>query len=79
MWKKLYSWFELLGYSRAAHQLALLGYYKEAKELMLQHAKAKQTIKELSALSDRELNDIGIARGEIHSIAFGQSDNLRAA
>jgi uncharacterized protein YjiS (DUF1127 family) len=46
---------------------------------MLQHAKAKQTIKELSALSDRELNDIGIARGEIHSIAFGQSDNLRTA
>jgi len=30
---------------------------------------ARQTIKELSALSDKELNDIGIARGEIWSIA----------
>ena len=30
---------------------------------------AKRTIKELSALSDRELNDLGISRGEIRWLA----------
>jgi uncharacterized protein YjiS (DUF1127 family) len=40
---------------------------------------AKQTIKELSRLSDRELNDMGIARGEIYSIAHGISDTRRDA
>lgn len=29
----------------------------------------RQTIKELSALSDRELDDIGITRGQIFEIA----------
>ena len=32
---------------------------------------ARQTIKELSALSDRELNDMGLARGDIWSVAHG--------
>jgi uncharacterized protein YjiS (DUF1127 family) len=31
--------------------------------------KVRQTIRELSALSNYELNDIGISRGEIHHIA----------
>jgi uncharacterized protein YjiS (DUF1127 family) len=31
---------------------------------------ARQTIKELSRLSDHELNDLGIARGEIYSVAY---------
>ena len=31
------------------------------------------TINELSKLSDRELNDIGITRGEIYSIAVDQA------
>lgn len=30
----------------------------------------KETIKELSSLSDRDLNDIGIARSQIKSIAM---------
>lgn len=30
----------------------------------------KETIKELSSLSDRDLNDIGIARSQIKSIAL---------
>ena len=79
MWKKLSAWFTMLGASRAAASLASQGYYEEAKALMLEHAKAKQTIKELSKLSDKELNDIGIARGEIRSVAYGYSDNQRAA
>ena len=34
----------------------------------------RQTIKELHALTDAELNDIGIGRGDIRSIARGDSD-----
>ena len=29
----------------------------------------RQTVNELSRLSNRELNDLGIARSEIHSVA----------
>ena len=31
----------------------------------------KQAYRELSALTDRELNDMGISRGEIKAIAMG--------
>ena len=71
--------FESIGYARAAASLASMGMHKEAKELMLHRAKAKDTVKELNRLSDRELHDIGIHRGEIRSIAYGYSDNQRAA
>ena len=43
------------------------------------HSKAVRiTIKQLSALSDRELNDMGISRGDIYSIAHGHTDNTRS-
>jgi uncharacterized protein YjiS (DUF1127 family) len=29
----------------------------------------RQTVRELSALSNRELNDLGISRGDIYSVA----------
>lgn len=32
--------------------------------------KASETIKELNRLTDKELKDIGITRGDIHSIAM---------
>ena len=38
---------------------------------------AKQTIKELSKLTDKELNDIGLSRGDIWYVAHHQNDNLR--
>ena len=38
----------------------------------------KQTIKELSALTDKELNDIGIARGDIYAVARGDEDMIRS-
>ncbi len=38
---------------------------------------AKRTIKELSKLTDRDLKDLGISRGEIYSIAYGTNENLR--
>jgi uncharacterized protein YjiS (DUF1127 family) len=43
------------------------------KELATEYKKARQaaeTIKELNKLSNAELRDIGISRGEIHDIAI---------
>ena len=37
-------------------------------------SQVRQTIRELRALTDAELNDIGIGRGDIVSIARGDSD-----
>ena len=37
-------------------------------------SQVRQTIRELRALTDAELNDIGIGRGDIRSIARGDSD-----
>ena len=47
--------------------------FKEARE---ENAIARETIKELSKLSDKELNDIGINRGEIYSVAH-RNENLK--
>ena len=41
--------------------------------------KVRETIKELSKLNDRELNDIGIARGDIWAIAHEDADFKRFA
>lgn len=43
---------------------ALVKYYKHKKQV-------RKTINELSSLSNRELNDMGIARGDIYSVARG--------
>ena len=49
--------------------------YRDLRRSMKQRAERrasyKQTYKELSKLNDYELNDIGICRGDIHSIASG--------
>lgn len=36
-----------------------------------------QTVKELSALTDKELNDIGMSRGDIYSVARGDVTHKR--
>lgn len=41
--------------------------------------RVRETIKELSKLNDRELNDIGIARGDIWAIAHEDADFKRFA
>lgn len=38
----------------------------------------KATIRDLNALSDHELNDIGIYRGMIRGIAMQQADTVQA-
>ena len=45
-------------------------WFKRLNASMARERLARQTIKELSRLSDYELNDLGIARGEIYSIAY---------
>jgi uncharacterized protein YjiS (DUF1127 family) len=45
-------------------------WFKRLNASMARERLARQTIKELSRLSDHELNDLGIARGEIYSIAY---------
>lgn len=41
------------------------------------HRVARQAMKELNALSDRELNDMGISRGDIYSVVYGSEDMIR--
>ena len=43
--------------------------YKNFRTEMDYRNKVRTTIKELSALSNYELNDIGISRGEIYDVA----------
>lgn len=44
--------------------------YQKRKEI-------KRTMKELSALDDRALWDMGITRGDIYSVAHGNTDDIR--
>ena len=49
-------------------------FFKRLVEDYHSHVKYHATIKELNALTDKELNDIGISRGEIISIARCDSE-----
>ena len=51
--------------------------FRSIKQARANRKSARATIKELSKLSDYELNDIGIARGEIWYVAHNQNENLR--
>ena len=51
--------------------------YKSYKQGRAAKKLAKQTIKELSRLSDKELRDIGLGRGDIWYVAHNQNENLR--
>lgn len=44
--------------------------WEEAAKRKAQYYEAQYTIRELSKLSDKELTDIGISRGEIRDIAY---------
>ena len=46
-------------------------YFVDLNEKRIQRKEIKNTIRQLSALSDRELNDMGLARGDIWSVAHG--------
>jgi uncharacterized protein YjiS (DUF1127 family) len=55
----------------------LVDIVKQLKASYKLNVEIRQTIKQLSRLSDKELTDIGISRGDIHSVANGSSDHIR--
>lgn len=57
----------------------LANWFKNLNTKLQHRRQVRQTINELSRLSDYELNDMGIARGDIYSIAHGTSDHRRGA
>ena len=48
----------------------LLDWFRSVKRKMEHASRVRRTIKELSALTDKELNDIGLSRGMIRSVAM---------
>mgnify|MGYP001043055284 FL=1 len=48
---------------------SLANWFKDLVNELQRHRNIKDTIKQLSALTNHELNDIGIARGDIWHIA----------
>lgn len=52
-------------------------FFVSLNEKRIHRNQVRETIKQLSALSDRELNDMGLTRGDIYSVAHGTAD-LRA-
>jgi uncharacterized protein YjiS (DUF1127 family) len=47
-------------------------------EMRIRRKEIRTTINALSALTDRELNDMGIARGDIWSVAHGDPNFKRS-
>lgn len=56
----------------------IIEYFKYLKAVYRKQRDAAITMKELSQLTDRELNDMGIARGDIYSIAHGDPSHQRS-
>ena len=56
------------------------GMHRARRELMRYDSMYRKTYEELSRLTDKELQDIGVSRGMIHSIALESAlDNRRVA
>jgi uncharacterized protein YjiS (DUF1127 family) len=77
----------ILAATDALHIPAVLDFFRDLKRSYKKRQDRKETIKQLSALSNRELNDMGISRGDIWAIANGdpsynrrkvsENDNLK--
>jgi len=59
----------IIAAGNALHIDALLEFFRDIRRAFVRRKMINATIKELSKLTDRELNDIGIARGDIYYIA----------
>ena len=57
---------------------SIAGWLKRIRNKMKRNAEIRATIKQLSALSDRELNDMGLSRGDIYSVAHSTTDIRRS-
>lgn len=69
----------IIAVSNALHIDAVLDFFRDLKRSYTHAKQVRETIRELSKLSDRELNDIGIARGDIWAIAHEDADYKRFA
>ena len=69
----------ILAAGNALHIHALLDFFRDLKRSYSKRQRINATIKELSKLTDHELNDIGIARGDIWSIAHDDADYKQVA
>ena len=73
----------ILAASHALHIDALFDWVRDLRRAYIRNRNIQITKKELSALTDKELWDIGISRGEIHDIAVSSfpkaksNDNLK--
>ena len=56
---------------------ALLDLFKDLRTTRKEISTARKTIKELNKLSDKDLLDIGICRGDIWNVAHNKTDELR--
>ena len=57
----------------------VVNFFHNINRSLAYRSRVNATIKELNKLSDRELNDIGIARGDIWSIAHEDASFKRFA
>ena len=57
---------------------AIAEFFVNLNEKRIRRKEINNTIKALSALSDRELNDMGIARGDIWAVAHGDPSFKRS-
>ena len=55
----------------------IFDFFKSIGEARQKRKIARQTFKELSALNDKDLADIGISRGDIWHIANSENPNLK--
>lgn len=69
----------IIAASNALHIDAVLDYFRSLKRSYVHAKRVRETIKELSRLSDRELNDIGLARGDIWAVAHEDASFKRFA
>jgi uncharacterized protein YjiS (DUF1127 family) len=56
---------------------ALFDLFKDLRSTRKEISQAKQTIRELNKLSDADLTDIGLCRGDIWNVAHHKHDDIR--
>jgi uncharacterized protein YjiS (DUF1127 family) len=56
---------------------ALLDLFKDIKSTRKETSQARKTMRMLNSLSDKDLLDIGICRGDIWSVAHNKHDDTR--
>lgn len=56
---------------------ALFVLFKDLRTSRKENSEAKDTIRELNKLSDADLTDIGLCRGDIWNVAHHKHDDIR--